>query len=241
MTSQSKSEYTRSSRATPAPGAPHTLTLALAQVVLALDDSRSMAENQCGALALEALTCIARAMSRLEVGELGVLSFGGAAGRGVRTLHPLGAPFSDAAGPALVSAFSFAGEHTVADSPVGALLDTLDAQLGAAREAHVGGSEQLQQLVLVIADGHFHEKESLRIRMRRLERRGLLVAFIALDPGQTLLNMQSVSFAGGEPLFSSYLDSFPFPFFTIVSEVATLPRTLCDLLRQWFEVTGRAD
>ncbi len=86
------------------------------------------------------------------------------------------------------------------------------------------------------ADGHFHEKESLRIRMRRLERRGLLVAFIALDPGQTLLNMQSVSFAGGKPVFSSYLDSFPFPFFTIVSEVATLPRTLCDLLRQWFEI-----
>ncbi len=120
------------------------------QVVLALDDSRSMAENHCGALALEALTCIARAMSRLEVGELGVLSFG-ASGRGVRTLHPLGAPFTDAAGPGLVSSFSFAGEHTVADAPVGALLDTLDAQLSAARDSHAGGSEQLQQLVLVIA------------------------------------------------------------------------------------------
>jgi len=208
----------------------------LLQVVIALDDSRSMAENRCGALALEALTCIARAMSRLEVGDLGVLSFGTSGERGVRILHPLGAPFTDAAGPALVSSFSFAGEHTVADAPVGALLDALDVQLTAARDSHSSGNEQLQQLVLIIADGHFHEKESLRLRMRRLERQGLLVAFIALDPTQALLNMQSVSFAAGRPVFTSYLESFPFPFFTIVSEVATLPRTLCNLLRQWFEL-----
>jgi midasin len=169
------------------------------------------------------------------VGELGVLAFGGG---DVRTLHPLGTPFSDALGPAMVSAFSFAGEHTVADAPVGALLDSLDAQLTTARDGAAGGSEQLQQLVLVIADGHFHEKESLRVRMRKLERRGLLVAFIVLDPGGSLLEMQSVSFVGGKPLFTSYLDSFPFPFFTIVSEVATLPRTLCDLLRQWFELSN---
>ena len=197
-----------------------------------------MAENHCGALALEALTCIARALTRLEVGELGVVAFGGGA---VRTLHPLGAPLSDAAGPGLVSAFSFAGEHTVADSPFGELLDSLEAQLGAARDSSsaAGAPESLQQLVLVIADGHFHEKESLRLRLRALERRGLLIAFIALDPGGSLLGMQSVSFAGGKPVFSSYLDSVPFPFFTLVQDVAALPRTLCDLLRQWFESTAR--
>lgn len=50
------------------------------QVVIAVDDSRSMAENGCGAVALEAVTLIARALARLEVGELGALRFGGAAG-----------------------------------------------------------------------------------------------------------------------------------------------------------------
>ena len=212
------------------------------QVIIALDDSRSMAENHCGALALEALTCIARALSRLEVGQLGVVAFGGAQG-GVRTLHPLGAPLTDAAGPGLVGAFDFSGEHTVESAPVGELLDALDAQLtvAAADDAGAGGGGALQQLVLVIADGHFHEKESLRLRLRRLERRGLLVAFIALDPGGSLLGMQSVSFAGGRPVFSSYLDSFPFPFYTVVSEAPTLPRTLCDLLRQWLaSVSGGA-
>ena len=156
-TYQTNSEYTsrngdeRAGRSTQLAAAGHSPHLPFLQVVLALDDSRSMAENRCGALALEALTCIARAMSRLEVGELGVLSFGTSGERGVRILHPLGAPFTDAAGPGLVSSFTFAGEHTVADAPVGALLDTLDVQLTAARESHSGGNEQLQQLVLIIA------------------------------------------------------------------------------------------
>ena len=55
------------------------------QVVIAVDDSRSMAENGCGAVALEAVTLIARALARLEVGELGVLRFGGTAGGDPRT------------------------------------------------------------------------------------------------------------------------------------------------------------
>lgn len=45
----------------------HTLRLPPPQVVVAVDDSRSMAETGCGTFALEALTLICRAMARLEV------------------------------------------------------------------------------------------------------------------------------------------------------------------------------
>ena len=114
------------------------------QVVLAIDDSKSMAENQCGHLALESAVLIARAMARLEVGEIGVVSFGAGgspdtAGEvggetvietdAVRTLHPLGAPFVDQGGPALVSQFTFAQDNTLADQPVARLLTSLDASL----------------------------------------------------------------------------------------------------------------
>lgn len=37
------------------------------QVVVAMDDSKSMSENGCGMFALEALTLICQAMSRVEV------------------------------------------------------------------------------------------------------------------------------------------------------------------------------
>ena len=196
------------------------------QVVLAIDDSKSMAENACGHLALESMVLLARAMARLEVGEIGVHGFGGGGGGGgdgeevaedaaaaVRTLHPLGAPFTDQGGPALVSQFTFAEDNTLADTPMVGLLKSLDAQLGAARENIRGGHEQLQQLCLIIADGRFHEKEALRRQMRDMSaKRGLLVAFIVLDnPKSSMLDMQSVSFAAGEACVHKVPRHVPLP------------------------------
>ena len=238
------------------------------QVVLAIDDSKSMTENACGHLALESTVLIARAMSRLEVGEIGVVSFGadggwdaknddgelmtqddltdgvevpGTSSGGIRTLHPLGAPFSDQNGPSLVSQFTFSQDNTLADQPVVGLLKSLDKQLSAARENLRGGAgDSLQQLCLIIADGRFHEKEALRRQMREMQsRRGVLVAFIVLDnPKSSVLDMQTVDFANGKPNFTKYLDTFPFPFYTLVQDIAKLPAVISDLLRQWFEITA---
>ena len=44
------------------------------QVLLAIDDSRSMSESGCGPVAMEAMATICKAMSLLEVGEMGVVS-----------------------------------------------------------------------------------------------------------------------------------------------------------------------
>ena len=212
------------------------------QVMLAIDDSRSMAENHCGHIALESMVLLARAMARLEVGEIGVVGFGAGA-NAVRTLHPLGAPFTDKEGPSLVSKLSFAEDNTLADRPMVQLLETMAAHLNVAREQIRGGGTKLQQLVLIIADGRFHEKEALRRCMREIgAQRGLLVAFIVLDnPKNSLLNMQSVSFTNGKPVMKKYLDSFPFPFYVLVQDVSQLPATISDLLRQWFEMAASHD
>lgn len=222
-------------------------------MVLAIDDSRSMAENGCGGFALEALALISKALSRLEVGELGVLAFGGASG--VRPLLPLDAPFSDAVGPRLAGALQFQEDNTIADRPMLQLMASLDHMLDAARHrAGAGGigvgTQDLHQLVLVIADGRLHERESLRAAVRAAaEKRGVCLAFIALDapaPGQgtngsqqgSLADMQTVSFVGGKPVFAKYLDAFPFPYYIVLRHIAALPRTLADLLTQWFSVTA---
>ena len=195
---------------------------------------------------------VARALARLDVGELAVLSFGEGAGpesggRRVRTLHPLGVPFSDASGPGVVSRFTFDRDNTLADTPMVSLLEELEATLD---EAAGGGGtcqhqQQLHQLVLVMSDGRFHEKEPLRRAVRRLaERPGLLLAFIVLDdPRRSLLDLQTVSFApqpGGAagPTFSRYLDTFPFPYYALVRELARLPAALADLLKQFFELSA---
>jgi hypothetical protein len=69
-------------------------------------------------------------------------------------------------------------------------------------------------------------------------RKGVLLAFIALDnPSNSLLDMQTVSFVAGKPVFNKYLDTFPFPYYIVLRDIAALPRTLADLLRQWIQIS----
>lgn len=75
------------------------------QVVIAVDDSRSMRDNSCGSFAMEAVTLVARALGRLEVGEVAVVRFGGV-GR-TAPLHPLDRPFTDSDGPRILSQLRF--------------------------------------------------------------------------------------------------------------------------------------
>jgi len=53
-----------------------------------------------------------------------------------------------------------------------------------------------------------------------------------------MLDMQSVSFASGKPVFTKYLDTFPFPYYTLVQDIQNLPGVVSDLLRQWFQITA---
>ena len=211
------------------------------QVVLAVDDSLSMSENKRDRAALEAMVLLARAMSRLEVGDIGVVGFGGC----VKTLHPLGEPFADQNGPKLVSKLTFRQDSTLADRPMVTLLESLHQQLSLAREnsssrGSADAGSNLQQLVLIIADGQFHEKEALSKVMREFgNQKGVLIAFIVLDnPDKSLLDMQSVSFDKGKPKMTKYLDSFPFPYYVVVQESNQLPSTISDLLRQWIEMVS---
>ncbi|CAM6097712.1 unnamed protein product [Calypogeia fissa] len=211
------------------------------QVVLAIDDSRSMSESHCGHLAVEALITICRAMSQLEIGQMAVASFGQKGN--VHLLHDFDQPFSSEAGINMVSRFSFSQDNTIADQPMVDLLQFLTRMLDmAANHAAVpSGNVNLQQLVLIIADGRFHEKESLRRCIREATSRRQLLALIVLDnPQQSILDMQSVSFANRAPSFSKYLDSFPFPYYIVLRDIEALPRTLADLMRQWFELTQQS-
>ncbi|MEW5303413.1 MAG: hypothetical protein WDW36_006109 [Sanguina aurantia] len=241
------------------------------QVLLAIDDSRSMAENGCAGRALEALALICKAMSRLDVGQVGVLKFGsnpaalpsaisdalaggGSSGGGslagvpcssVASLHALETPFTDAVGPTLASALRFDADHTIAGRPMAELMEALSVTLESARHRSgaggIGaGTQDMAQLVLILADGRFHEREGLMAAVRAAAAKpGVCLAFIALDnPAASLLDMQSVSFAGGKPTFTKYLDAFPFPYYIVLRDIAALPRTLADLMRQWFELSA---
>ncbi|KDD77118.1 hypothetical protein H632_c15p1 [Helicosporidium sp. ATCC 50920] len=208
------------------------------QVVLAVDNSLSMSDMNCAPFALQALALIAKSMVRLEVGEVGIVGFGGRAGPSF--LHSLDRPFTDADGVRVFSQLRFDEDNTVADRPVEDLLAALDGTLADAQMRFAAGMHtSLRQLVLIIADGRFHEKESLRRVLRRVtSQSGVLYAFIVVDnPANSLASTQTVRFVDGKPVFTKYMDSFPFPFYVIVRDTASLPRVLADLLRQWFALS----
>ena len=66
----------------------------------------------------------------------------------------------------MIAQFSFAQDNTIADQPMVDLLQFVSGSLDlAARRASAtsaSASTQLEQLVLIVADGRFHEKVSGR-------------------------------------------------------------------------------
>jgi len=66
------------------------------QVVIAVDDSRSMSESCCGDVAVEALVTVCRAVSQLEMGSLAVASFGTKGN--INLLHDFDSPFTAESG-----------------------------------------------------------------------------------------------------------------------------------------------
>ncbi|KAH9607417.1 hypothetical protein KSS87_007507 [Heliosperma pusillum] len=182
------------------------------QVVIVVDDSSSMSENRCGDFAVEALVTVCRALSQLEVGKVAVTSFGKQGN--IRLLHDFDQPLTAEAGMQMISSLTFNQENTILENPMADLLMYLNNMLEqAATNARTpSGQNPLQQLVLIIADGRFHE-EKLEQRVRDLLNKKCMVAFIILD-----------STDSAEQSILKY------------ENIEALPRTLADLLRQWFEL-----
>ena len=69
------------------------------RVLLAVDDSESMMKSGAGDMALAALSTLANGMSQLEIGELGIASFG----EEMHLLHPFHKPFTSESGVHLMN------------------------------------------------------------------------------------------------------------------------------------------
>uniref|UniRef100_A0A0A9DMS8 VWFA domain-containing protein n=1 Tax=Arundo donax TaxID=35708 RepID=A0A0A9DMS8_ARUDO len=113
-----------------------------------------------------------------------------------------------------------------------------------ARARTPSGQNPLQQLILIISDGKFHEKENLKRHVRDVLNRKRMVAYVLLDsPEDSIMNLKEAIFKedGSGVELEKYMDSFPFPYYVMLNNIEALPRTLADLLRQWFELMQSAN
>ncbi|XP_012135538.2 midasin [Megachile rotundata] len=204
------------------------------QIVLAIDDSSSMADNHSKELAFESLSLIGKAMTYLEVGQLAVINFG----EQVNILHPFGENFTEESGARLIQQMKFEQKKTM----IGQLLDFTIKMFTSQ------SSSDNAKLVAILSDGRgiFSEGiEKVTAAVRKSKLLNIFLVFIIVDNPlnkDSILDIRMPIFENGKLLgIRSYMDNFPFPFYIILRDLDSLPVVLSDALRQWFEIVGRID
>lgn len=210
------------------------------QILLCVDDSKSMGESESGNLAMESLVMVSRSLTMLEAGQVGVVGFGG----DVFTAHPLTETFGADAGGKVLQNFTFAQDRTDIALLIRRTIDTFRT----ARQQQSGsGSNDLWQLSLILSDGLTPSSahDNIRRLLREATEERIMIVFIIMDDtarkqkkGDSVLELKEAKFVseGGESrvVIERYLDTFPFQYYLIVHDLEELPSALAGLLRTWF-------
>jgi len=205
------------------------------RVLIAVDDSESMQKSQAGDMALRALATLAYGMSQLEIGQLGIASFGD----DMKLLHPFNIPFTSESGVNIVRNFKFDAKRTRTALCV-------ESSIAALEGSHGGLSSM--QLVFMISDGRIERdsRSKLRRLIRQMAEKNMLMVMIIVEgkengskSNESILNMREVSFVNGKPKIKHFVEDYPFPYYLVVGDLAALPEILGDALRQWFEMLAQ--
>ena len=203
------------------------------RVLLAVDDSESMIKSGAGDMALRAMATLAVGMNQLEIGELGVASFGNE----MRLVHPFHLPFTSESGANVVQNFKFDQQRTRTALCVESAMAALETS----------GDQASMQLIFLISDGRIERdsRAALKRLMREMIERNILLAMIIVEGKDknsrkdSIVNMKEVTFEKGKPVVKRFIEDYPFPYYIVLDDMMALPEVLGDALRQWFEMLAQ--
>ncbi|KAI8145636.1 hypothetical protein BJV82DRAFT_511269 [Fennellomyces sp. T-0311] len=200
------------------------------QVMISVDDSKSMSESHSVQLAYETLSLISKALSQLEVGDIAITSFG----ERIRLLHPFDQPFTAESGASVLQQFTFAQQKTH-------VKQLIESSLSLFENAQSNSNGELWQLQLIISDGICDDHETLKRLVRQAMDQHVMLIFIVVDnkpEKDSILKMTNVKYTtvnGKLTLqMKPYLETFPFQYFMVLRDINALPEALSDALRQYF-------
>ncbi|KAF1937408.1 midasin [Clathrospora elynae] len=237
------------------------------QVMIALDDSSSMADSGASNLALKTLTLVTRSLSMLEVGEVSVVGFGDT----INVAHDFDKPFTSEAGVRVFEQFGFDAKKT---NMRGLVDRSLELFKDARQKGSSSAGEDLWQLMLIVSDGIFDNPAEIQRLVRKAQEERVMIVFVIIDSSavspspseandaapvpseqtaaqppsvkaqdkKSVLELEVVNITDeGKVVRWNYMERFPFPYYLVVRDVRELPGVLAVALRQWFgEVAGTA-
>jgi hypothetical protein len=202
------------------------------QVMVMIDDSRSMGD--AGPIALAALNVLSGALTRLEVGHIGVCSFA----EHVSCLHTFDQPFNETSGSRVLSQFNFSASQTRLASALHAVLPLFEES----KSLSSSSSSISVQICFIISDARIdsENREKLTAIVRELAEKHILAVLIIIDKNEnqkdSIFATKSVEFTPTGLVTKSYLDDFPFPYYVAIQQIDALPEVLAGALKQWFEL-----
>lgn len=213
------------------------------QVLLSIDDSKSMLESKNMLLAFKSLALVCSALDKLEVGQIGVMKFG----KEIELLKGFeGDTIREEQGAKILERLQFQQKGT---DVCAMLQDSYKVMMQAKENQSTSTSSQLWQLQIIISDGICQDHSRLQTLLRRASEDRIMIVFVILDSLQqnsSILTMNSVQYTTnpttGRPTLqmTRYLDTFPFEYFVVVRDVADLPHVLSTTLRQWAQKIAEA-
>ncbi|AJV76513.1 Mdn1p [Saccharomyces cerevisiae YJM450] len=201
------------------------------QIMIALDDSKSMSESKCVKLAFDSLCLVSKTLTQLEAGGLSIVKFG----ENIKEVHSFDQQFSNESGARAFQWFGFQETKTDVKKLVAESTKIFE-------RARAMVHNDQWQLEIVISDGICEDHETIQKLVRRARENKIMLVFVIIDgitSNESILDMSQVNYIPdqyGNPQLkiTKYLDTFPFEFYVVVHDISELPEMLSLILRQYF-------
>lgn len=201
------------------------------QIMISLDDSKSMAESHAVDIAFQSVALVSKALSQLESGQISIMKFG----TNSEVVHPFEKQFGGNSGTNVFREFKFDDTRTDIKRLVSKSLKVFN-------EARAFGDSDLWQLEIVLSDGVCEDHETIQRLVRRAREEKVMIVFVIIDglnSQESILDMSQASYITDDNgkmklQVSKYLDTFPFEFYVVVHHISELPEMLSLILRQYF-------
>lgn len=201
------------------------------QIMIAVDDSKSMSESKSVDLAFQSICLVSKALTQLESGDLSIVKFG----ETIREVHHFDQQFSTESGAKIFQWFDFQETKTDVKKLVAESIKIFDF-------ARATSNNDLWQLEIIISDGVCEDHETIQRLVRRARENKIMLVFVIVDginSNESIMDMSQVKYVSDQTgnmqlKVEKYLDTFPFEFYVVVHDISELPEMLSLILRQYF-------